>query len=1386
MPQASPLTRIKRFDQLLEYLREELDWPIDEIEVDDLTYDYEPEELGLDPKNAAKIKEIKQLRPLTSAQPWGIFYIRFEPKHLPVTALRRILGKLVTKKRESANAADQKRWSQDDLLFVSAYGENEQRRIDFAHFAEDAAKGLPVLRVLGWDAQERQLKHDWVESQLRENLRWPDEDDGDVQAWRERWRSAFILRHRQVIQTSKALAIRLADLARDIRANANATLEIESDSGPLTQLMGAFREALIHDLQPDDFADMYAQTVAYGLLSARVSRPAGVHKGDLVEMVPSTNPFLRELLETFLNVGGRRFSADRGRMVGIDFDELGVNDVVDTLNDADMEAVLRDFDNRNPQEDPVIHFYELFLKEYDAKKRMQRGVFYTPKPVVSYIVRSVHELLQTEFGLEDGLADTTTWDEMVARHPDLKIPKGTSGDTPFVQILDPATGTATFLVEVIDVIHQTMTAKWQREGVRGDLFLKRKWNEYVPQHLLPRLHGYELMMAPYAIAHMKIGLKLFETGYTFGDDERARIYLTNALEPPRQFEASFAVPALAHEADAVNRIKREQPITVVIGNPPYSGISSNMTPWIDGLLKGSMPDGSSTASYYHVDGQPLGERKLWLQDDYVKFIRWSQHRLTSTGVGIHGYISNHGYLDNPTFRGMRWSIMDAFDDIRVLDLHGNLKKKETPPDGGKDVNVFDIQQGVGIGLFVRRPDHHSGIDAATVRHADLWGGREAKYRWLIDHSVIATDWQPMPVTEPYYLFEPFDQSEEGDYNDWLAINHVMPVNVTGVVTARDGFVIDIDDSALTQRIATYLDKGLSDKQVAEALGLKENYAWRVKDSRQELRKAVAKSSLKDFVKPILYRPFDTRSIFWHPSVVWRPRTEAMPHMLAGENLGLVARRAMVGEGARYFYAASTIISDGLIRSDNRGSESLFPLYLYPGVGKSDASMFNTWPEGKGGRRPNLDSGFVETIEQVTKLKFTSDGRGDLKKRFGPEDVLAYIYAVFHCPEYRRRFEPMLKLDFPRVPPPGAAKPFMALAKLGHDLLALHLLESPQLDKPIAKFKGPANPEVEKVSYADETVWLDKAQTRGFVGVPPEVWEFHIGGYQVCHKWLKDRGPKKGQPGRTLTPDDIAHYQKIVTALSETIRLMKEIDQTIDAHGGWPDAFITPGSDPEPLEILKGRGIPTGATPAALAPATPAPAEPEPEPAPSVGGWNLKAQSTARQARLGFGSSAPAGEPDDDDAEAAPRLGIDEIGRDEVIAKIRELYRDDPEPCDMQTLLGLLRDELGFKAMGKNIRAALRGDVIAASRRGVLERNGGEYHLHCRTIEQYEPGFLREMFLASLGGRAWRDEAEAIRDAARHLGFTRTGPRIRKAFKKTIRALVTSGALERDGQRLRKV
>ncbi|MFC1529561.1 type ISP restriction/modification enzyme [Gemmatimonadota bacterium] len=1153
------LANIRRFDQLVTYLRDEMGWPIDSDNFEEMTFEYSPEELGIDAKNAAKIQEIKRLRSLTSNQPWGIFFVKFEPKRLPVVALRRILGQVALKKRASANTSERQAWAADDLLFVSNYGEGDERHISFAHFSKPVeGTDLPTLKVLGWDNLDTPLHLDDIADRLTQDLTWPDNPE-DKTAWRERWHAAFTVRHGEVITTSKQLSDRLAKLARTIRDRIETAFAIESENGPLTNLLGAFQTALVHDLDIAGFADMYAQTITYGLLSARITNPEYETADDIATHL-HTNPFLKELMETFLHVGGRH---NRVGEPGIDFDELGVSDVVELMNDpnTNIEAVVRDFGDRNPQEDPVIHFYEHFLAAYDKKQKVRRGVFYTPRPVVSYIVRSVDELLRTKFDLKDGLADTTTWGEIAKRHGDIEIPKNISPEQAFVQILDPATGTGTFLVEVIDLIHNTMVEKWKEQG-NIEVNIQALWNDYVPKHLLPRLHGYELLMAPYAIAHLKIGLKLYETGYLFDSDERARVYLTNALEPASSEQITLDyLPALAHEVQSVNKVKNKQRFTVVIGNPPYSGLSANMGPWIDGLLKGQLLDNTSTASYYHVGSEPLGEKKVWLQDDYVKFIRLSQWLIDTTGHGVHGYISNHAYLDNPTFRGMRWSLMQSFDHIHVLDLHGNLKKKEITPDGGIDINVFDIQQGVAIGLYTKRNSTRVSTDLPPVYHSEFWGNQQGKYDRLLTETTSSMQWQEVDRAEPFYLFKPFDSTEVGDYNNWSAINEVMPVNVTGVVTARDGFVIDFDRVQLLERMRVFLDTQLTDQQVQEQLDLSENYAWRVSTARQELRVAVRQTNLEDLVASIQYRPFDERFIFWHPSVVWRPRTEVMPHMLAGDNLSIIfMRQVAMGDDYTHF-GVSRMPVDNRAFYSNKGIMSFAPLYLYPNIGKKNLSIFNPWDAGKDGRTPNIDPGFVHKLEQNTGLVFITDGRGNLEETFGPEDVFAFIYAIFHSPEYRRRFEPSLKLDFPRVPIPGHTGVFQAGVTCGYELLAIHLLESSNLQNVSTTFIGPKNSEVGRVGWSDNTVWLDagktvareayhaiKPGTIGFQGVSEAVWKFHIGGYQVCHKWLKDR------KGRMLSAEDIVHYQRIVVALNESIRIMAEIDEVIESHGGWPGAF----------------------------------------------------------------------------------------------------------------------------------------------------------------------------------------------------------------------------------------
>ena len=758
------------------------------------------------------------------------------------------------------------------------------------------------------------------------------------------------------------------------------------------------------------------------------------------------------------------------------------------------------------------------------------------------------------------LADTTTWGEMAKRRKELKIPEGTPPGHAFVQILDPATGTGTFLVEVIDLMHRTMTQKWKSQG-HDEQEIQTLWNEYVPTHLLPRLHGYELLMAPYAIAHLKIGLKLYETGYRFESDERARVYLTNALEPPGEGQLTLDfLPALAHEAQAVNEIKRQQRFTVVIGNPPYSGVSSNMGPWIDGLLKGRLPDGTG-------DGELLPRRRRAARRTQgVAPGRLREvHPPLAVAARRHG--CGHSRLhQQPRLPRQPHVSRDALVPHAVL-----------PPDPCARPSREPQEEGSSAG---GRPRCQRVRHPAGRSHRAFHEGCRSQQMCLPRRSLGRTG-----AEVPLAIGARLRRHRMGTVGAKPAVSPVRALR-----RRRNGRLLRLagnqrsDDRqrdrnrhgarcfrhrfrpggpprpgsptcARSRCLMMQSGRSTSSGRVRRSIRPGDSRGWKLPAARRKIRED---DQWDERCAPVLYRPFDVRKMYYVPWMVDWPRTEAMPHMLAGENVGFITTRQTKDEWGAL--ATSNIIAHKTCSAYD--INSLFPLYLYSGVGKADGSLFTRWAKGKDGRTPNLDLRFVEQIAAATELRFVSDGRGDLQKTFGPEDVLAGIYAVFHSPSYRERYEAPLKLDFPRVPLPGSAELFRKLAEAGHELLVLHVLESLKLRKPITSYAGPRIPEVGRVGWSDDTVWLDAGKTNareghratkpgtiGFKGVPEEVWDFHIGGYQVCHKWLKDR------KGRTLSDEDIAHYQKIVVALHETSRIMAEIDEDIEAHGGWPSAFL---------------------------------------------------------------------------------------------------------------------------------------------------------------------------------------------------------------------------------------
>ena len=894
----------------------------------------------------------------------------------------------------------------------------------------------------------------------------------------------FLQHNSPPAQNSRELAMRMAGIAHFIREAILIALRDEKEEGKLHTEMEAFRKALIPDLREGQFADMYAQTIAYGLFAARcqpATMPHNFSRDSAARLIPKTNPFLQKM---FYVIAGPDLPAQITPYM---------DDLVALLRDTDIGAIMADFGKRTAKEDPVVHFYEDFLQAYDPELRDLRGGYYTPEPVVSYIVRSIDYILKNQFSKPLGLADEG------------------------VLILDPACGTGTFLFYVIRHIYDTLCANGQ----------KGKWNRYVSDKLLKNIFGFELLMAPYAVAHLKLGLLLQELDYKFESDERLGVYLTNTLEEAAKKTEVFFEKWIADEANAASDIKRDKPIMVILGNPPYRGISANRGKWITELLR----------SYRIVDGEPLGEKKVWLKNDYVKFIRFAQWRIDRTGYGILGFITDHSYLDSPTFRGMRQSLMSSFSNVSILNLHGNQKRREKAPDGSDDNNVFDIKQGTAISFFSKR----GGPSATDIQYADLWGKKKDKYDWLRKSDVSDTRGETLKPRRPFFGFRPAGSKREPEYLRGYKITDIFAIGSNGVQTSRDDLVVAFDKHTLENRIRAFADpRKTTDEVRSEFFKDKgdddhlpgDTEVWSVPEARKALQET---KGWERSIIPYLYRPFDERSIVYLDCLVHRTRRNAMHH-LQSENIGLCVGRAglVTNDAWDLLFCTRAICDHNLFY---RGSSLNMPLWISEDT-KPSRHLF----QKLGSATSNIKAAF---LAEASQRFFTRDS----KSSFGAIDILDYVYAVLSSPAYRDRYSEFLKTDFPRVPLTSDRKLFAALAEKGGELISLHLMESPKLSHFITKYEQPGDHEVKKVRYAEPNpkagikagrVYIN--DTQYFEGIPQNVWELHIGGYQVCEKWLKDR------KGRKLSSDDIDHYQKIVVALNETIRIMAEIDSIIP---GWP-------------------------------------------------------------------------------------------------------------------------------------------------------------------------------------------------------------------------------------------
>lgn len=933
----------------------------------------------------------------------------------------------------------------------------------------------------------------------------------------------------QTITTAVDLAGRMAVKARMLAgvitqalkrdAGEDGELEVSETQSALQAQLKAFRKYLIHDIDAAAFADIYAQTVAYGMFAARLHdpTPATFSRKEAAELIPANNPFLRKF---FQHIAGYDLDA-RIRWI--------VDDLADVFRAAAVGELMKGYGKATQRNDPFLHFYETFLGAYDPKLRKSRGVYYTPEPVVNFIVRAVDEILRTELGMSQGLADTSKTVIEVDAQPSTHQPaKNGNGKKEKqkkhihkVQILDPATGTGTFLSAIVQQIYESEFSN--QKGI---------WPDYVRKELIPRLNGFEVLMASYAMAHTKLEMVLREKGCELGAD-RLRIFLTNSLEEHHPDTGTLFAQWLSTEANEANFIKRDTPVMVVIGNPPYSGESANKGEWITELLQNYKQEPGG--------GKLREKNSKWLNDDYVKFIRYGQHYIDRTGEGVLAYINNHSFLDNPTFRGMRWSLLRSFDQIYILDLHGNSKKKETAPDGSADKNVFDIQQGVSINLFVKTGKKEDGA-LARVLHHDLYGVRESKYQFLWENNLEQVDFKELKPAAPQYFFVSKDYTLQAEYDKGFSVSELFPVNSVGIVTARDKFTIHNSPQELKSAIARF--RAMDDETAREHYSLGRDVRdWKIKLARQDLENHVF-GNHNDKPVPIAYRPFDLRYTYYtgkSKGFHCMPRGEVMQHFHKGENVGLMLCRQFKGS-ENYYHAFITreIFESSLVSNKTSEIGYGFPLYLYPDTKQQHL-------DGQQNRQPNLAPDIVQTIAAGLGLRFTPEADPD-PDTFAPIDLLDYIYAVLHSPAYRQKYKEFLKINFPRAPYPADKKSFRKLVNLGGQLRALHLLESPTVDTLITGYPEPGDNIITKPEYqiTDTEKRLGSVninKTQYFSGVPETAWNFYIGGYQPAQKWLKDR------KGRTLDHHDIIHYQYIIVALLETERIMGEIDEIRDVRGG---------------------------------------------------------------------------------------------------------------------------------------------------------------------------------------------------------------------------------------------
>lgn len=1117
------LRRIRTLDDVLAFLGEQLDWPTGEIELDDASFEFSPDELGVPADDIPSLKSVRQLRPLTVGQPWGIFFLEFVGPKLPVTPLRRLLRAVVRRKR--AASGTQRTWQLDDLLFVTATDSGDSVELHLVAFF-DTGGPQPEIRSLPWNPDHSPRQHlKRLAWELLPRLEWPDDPDA-ADEWRTEWREAFALRHGAALAGAAQLAERMAETAHDLRDRVASALAAEAGQGPFSDLLGEIGDELVSGIDAEGFADMCAQTLVYGALTARVVDPVAFGASPVLTTVPLANPFLTSFFEQV-----------HDQVTALDLEAAGLEALVADLRATDVESILDQFGATSAGGDPVIHFYEQFLKEYDAGIRAEVGAFYTPQAVVECIVRLVDEAVRTRLELPGGIADSATWADVAARQG-FDVPEDVAPSSPFISVLDPATGTGTFLVEWIRGAERSFKAAHPQ----GD------WTQHLRDHILPNIHAFELMLAPYAIAHLKLAL---EVGTELAEDVATNIFLTDTLELPGPVAHLDGLDPVAREGQRAAVIKREGRPTVIVGNPPYRRLTRDEAGgWV------ANPDGDRPAlmqDFIDLANQTvIFSAVASLYNLYVYFWRWSIWKALEQNPeapGIVAFITASSWLDGPAFIGLREAARSLCDEVWVVDLAGDNRGTN------QDENVFAIETPVAIVVLVRSmmTDHEK---PASIRYRRVEGTRVEKLAALAAvHAPSDKDdeWSEV-ASAPHLPLRPVATDET--WTSMPALTDLFPWQQPGAMMNRtwpvapDGATLDarwtefLADSDSSRRAALYPNPS-SGRKITTAVG-----------SLPTLASLAPGTDPQSKVR-YQWRPFDRQWTFRDPRLA-KTESPALWQSLSDRQVFL-ATLASEPLGPGPALVAFTAAPDKHV-FNGRGGKDIIPLYR-------DASA----------AAPNVLDGLLDVLCHRLASPAIDESQ-----------LVAYVFGLLSTPGYQVRFEPFLQDKVVRVPLTNDLALWDEAVTLGRELIWLHTFGACSLaghdevdlpdvgvrwaDEPTRIPAGPAD-----ISYDVDDEILTVADGQ-LTGVRSAAWDYGVSGWTVVQRWL-DHRTARGRGRRSSELDAIrpstwdpawsSELVELLTVLTRAVELEPEQDDLLERICAGP---LIAASDLPPVDEAQ-RAVP---------------------------------------------------------------------------------------------------------------------------------------------------------------------------------------------------------------------